>query len=345
MPRVERVESINHCNGTARPSMLPCEVPGFMYRGGKFGLRRQIIRFCKLKGRTFIEPYAGRANVMLLMRAVGDYQKWIINDLHTFDFLMAVKNYNGRELPVITNDEIGVGSTHAYRKYPDQEAVLLMEPMLFWSGGMAGTASPRGDRSLNVEESTRKWRDRLIKAQSLLSDVEILQLPAVDVINEFSQDPNNFIYLDPPYDKSEVSIYGFSKKDRVQMIDALVNAKCSWILSEYRCDDLIDAFGEPVAEIYAKVDHGSRAWMEERIEVECLYSNYKPILSTFDFGDSKPLLPVTVNLLKKYGKLNMETWDQVCPSFWKESTRYDQFRRMTRQPNTYYDGKSVIIVE
>lgn len=353
MPKINRpgiVSENGHAsNGAAHSAakMLPCEVPGFKYRGGKYKLRRQIIRFCRLNGHTFVEPYAGRANMMLLMRVVGDYQRWVLNDLSTVDFLQAIKDYNGRHLPHLGQEDIGGRSgydMYAYKKHPDQEAILLMEPMLFWSGGRRGMSTPAGRPFGDDPVAYDNYRERLLKAKALLTGVELHQRDASGVIEEFGASPDNFLYVDPPYLDADVGCYKDGGRERKRMIAALSSAKCKWLMSEYLCDDLISEFGEPVAEIPNIVDLGTKGG-DRRVELECLYANYKAELKPFDFGDSQKLIPLTMSLLKKAGgKVDWETWDKICPPHWKRQTREDQFKKLAKQPNVYYNCKDIVLV-
>lgn len=347
MPKINGHSLLNYYPISYEGGVIkPCDAPGFRYRGGKWGLRRQIVRHCAMAGKAFAEPYAGRGNVTLLMRTLASFQEWHLNDLQTVDFLTAIKEYSGREIPMITHYDIGGPrgySTRGWNKHPDQEAILLLEPVLFWSGGRRGQSTPSNNSYI-----PERYRDGLLKARAILEGVNIHKTRACDFIEEYGKDEDNFLYVDPPYLKVNVGVYRDHKEERRRMIEVLTNAKCRWLLSEYRCQDLDRAFGPPKSVIISIADTGS-THQKKRETVECLYANYnaKPVF--VDFGDTPIVLPTSKTILIKAGGLiSYDQWYTACTiehPMWDDKKREEQFKALCKQPWCYYNGRELQLLE
>jgi site-specific DNA-adenine methylase len=72
------------------------------YPGGKSRLARTIVSFLPVRGRTFVEPFAGKGNVFWTAASQGlKFREWWLNDIATSRFFKAVKQA-GHKLTVPT---------------------------------------------------------------------------------------------------------------------------------------------------------------------------------------------------------------------------------------------------
>ncbi len=66
-------------------------IPTFGYPGGKTRLRKRICALLPPTGVRFIEPFAGRMAVTLAVSQLLNYKRFWLNDLQTYNFLLALK--------------------------------------------------------------------------------------------------------------------------------------------------------------------------------------------------------------------------------------------------------------
>jgi hypothetical protein len=82
-----------------------------------------------------------------------------------------------------------------------------------------------------------------------------------------------------------------------------------------------------------------------RNAVECLYANYDAEPVVMNFGDSPRLLPITRSILERCGGCtDLGLWRRNCPVGWPEKTVVDEFKRMSRQSYTFFDGKEIFLL-
>lgn len=222
------------------PTVDLAKVPGFRYRGGKATLRKYIARWCPMEGHIYGEPFAGRGNMMFLMHKLAKFSFWALNDKQTIPFFESIRRYDGSPIVWPTEDEFRA------RIDAGKSDLLYMEPALFWSGGTAKTTS--GSMTTftgNLYYTERTYRRTLLRVQECLKSVSLFDADAIEFIKWNSHEPNNFLYVDPPYINAKVGSYDEHMLDRKKFIRALKDCKARWLLSEYYCPDLVEAFGEP----------------------------------------------------------------------------------------------------
>lgn len=313
-------------------SMRLVDCPYFAYRGGKATLRRYIVRFIPLSGSVYVEPFVGRANVFFVVKSFADFHKWVLNDLQTIPFLSAILKYDGQSLPTLSKEEV--------MEMPDHSPLLLlMEPILFWAGGIKGKSGATGSRGHKLDD----YKNRLLRAKQLLAESEMRIQDANEVIEEFHDDPQAFLYLDPPYLNCTVGSYSDSMLNRHKMIDLLKTCKCRWLMSEYYCTDLVQAFGDPFTRIKGvPVNPNPKSKGPIRREEECLWANYNAVPSLLDFEDffDKPM-KLSIQVLKELGKMTFSQWESSCPKHWASKTIEAQFNRLCYLPFAYWDGETL----
>lgn len=105
----------------------------------------------------------------------------------------------------------------------------LMKLMITYCGGFSGNSVTNGIvYSLpftKLKKSTMEHFKNKMKSVKSMTSVDYKR-----VINKYKNDPNAFIYLDPPYEKSK-GLYDHYTIDFCKMADLLRDAKCRWFLS------------------------------------------------------------------------------------------------------------------
>lgn len=305
--------------------------PHFKYRGGKAILRRTIVRWAKLNGITYIEPFAGRGNVFFLMERIARFKRWIINDPTTLDFFNAIMRYDGRELPYLDKKQ-GLELMDA-----NPEQFNLMEPVLTRCGGQARL----GDSITGVRgENLGEFRLRLLSAKQSLQRTLVQGSDGVDLLEKWHNDSTAFIYLDPPYLRSKVGVYSDRSVDWYRMFRLLKSARAKWLFSHYPVPEVVEALGPPIA-IIKNVPVTPTPGVLRRVE-EGLWANYQQPPNRIDFGDiSRPVLRWSLNLLRIRRRISLVEWPSLVPSHWKPATIRTQFRGLGLFPDHYFDGATM----
>jgi site-specific DNA-adenine methylase len=270
------------------------KVPGFRYRGGKFRLRRWLIRWCPLAGSTFVEPFAGRANMYFLMRQVGKFQNYVLNDKRTIPFFRSILNYDGTPFQWPDEDEF----------WRAGEDLRFMEPCIFWDGSTATRVNgKKGSFKINESQgrivNPKLYRRKILRIQAMLKQdrVNFSEDDACAVIDYYAWDKDAFLYIDPPYLKASVDAYDDKMLDRKDFIRTLKDCRARWMLSEYYCQDLVEAFGEPVTRIRDwKIVAGlpediKKNTGKHRTVDECVWTNYpaKPCVMDLNSDEDYPM--------------------------------------------------------
>ena len=317
------------------------DAPRFGYRGGKALLRRYIVRWIVSEGDYYIEPFAGRGNMFFIVKCFAKFNNWVLNDIQTTPFFNAVLKYDGSELPVIKNKEEMID---LYNKNID--LYRIMEPILSWAGAWcddkrisyANKVSGMRMKTLDL------YRENLLKAKKLLKGVQIIKIDAIQLINKYINNTDIFMYLDPPYMGAKVSGYNEDMLDRKLFIELLKKAKFKWLLSEYYCNDLVKEFGEPLTKIKnIPINPSSKSIAVKRVE-ECLWSNYKTKPIILNFGNSRyhaGSMKESLEIFDNCISLSFNTFSNLVPQQWINSTRHIQFNRLLTLPHAYYDGKTL----
>src|SRR6266566_9152004 len=95
------------------------------YPGGKSRLARTIVSFLPKRGRTFVEPFAGKGNIFWTAASQGlKYRDWWLNDIATSRFFHAIKQA-GHKLKVPTRSRTEYERQREASISGDLTAILL----------------------------------------------------------------------------------------------------------------------------------------------------------------------------------------------------------------------------
>jgi hypothetical protein len=328
------------------------KVPGFRYRGGKYKLRRYICRFAPTKGNMFGEPFAGRANVFFLMKCYASFKSWWLNDIRTLPFFMSIQHYDGHKLSWPTEE-----GYHS-RRIAGDNTLTFMEPALFWDGmtstkanGKTPTFCPRLENGKMY--NLRLFRRTILRAQRILASggVNYATCDAVEFIKLWGKDPDNFLYIDPPYLGADVDAYHEGMVDREGMLRAMKECKCRWLFSEYDVPDMREMFGPPGAKIRkVRIEvpaAGGGNKKVKRLNTECLWANYPLKPMPFGFGNFDPPMRQSIRILESHFgvPLSRKLWRKTVPSSWPVELADQEFKKLQHDPYVYFDGRFLHALE
>jgi hypothetical protein len=248
------------------------------YPGGKGRLAPRIVSFLPRRGRTYLEPFAGRGN--LFWEAVQQglkFDRWWLNDLQTHTFLEAIKSH-GHDVEVpVRSRRVFEYLRDAYKR-GDVMATLLA-PHICYSGGLyeSGVKGGSGCGDDDGGGSAAGFQRTLRQCHRILHETEP-QITGLDWtrlrLEKLTGD--DVVVLDPPYafPLNMVKVYSDSTVDYEQLVDVLLRAKFRWLLCGYP-HPILHRLGTPIWArqmqlLCVRVKPGG----EERSE--CVWANYDP---------------------------------------------------------------------
>ncbi len=205
--------------------------PTFKMHGSKARVALWVVRhFPKFK--RLIEPFAGRGNIFFRACAEHNFEKVLLNDLNSYLFLEALRDYSGDWSFV---DE-GVIDKEVWQKWVDsppshERALAESYVARFGSSYSTGPAKAGGDSENG--HSRRNTILRMKEAQRLLRKKEALitNLDWEEFLLGLDLRVDDLVYLDPPYDVPQVVHYKNIDQDR--FLEVALSLPCSVFISGY----------------------------------------------------------------------------------------------------------------
>jgi|ERR1039458_8371743 site-specific DNA-adenine methylase len=263
--------------------------PTFGYPGSKAKLAPKLVALMPRTGRVYFEPFVGRGNVFFCATQELQYKFWHINDIQHYAFFSVLRWFDPFvSIPYDTKTIVQIGKNfrEQTRNNPVWEfddsldpvmdvlvrPLLLLEPHVTFSGG--GYKAGARKESKNSFDGFRK---RLHTAHEILRSIPEteLMISGLDwhVWSKKRFNPEDLIYVDPPYMNANPGAYDTKNFDHVGLVKWLKRLKARWMLSEYKQDIYMRAFGSPLT-FPAKVSMSKNVGQQQRDSVECVWKNF-----------------------------------------------------------------------
>lgn len=256
------------------------------YYGGKQNLVKEILPLIP-EHRIYIEPFFGGGAVFFAKKpseieVINDINHHVINFYRVlqqdFDALKAEIDCTLHSRELYARAVEIYNSAQFYKEVPRAWAFWVLSNMSFGNKILGGWSFNRDNANRHVgltfskkEVLTREFSNRFRQVFIECND-------AKTTIKNFD-DPEAFIYVDPPYVSSEQGHYaGYTAEDFKSLLDLLANAKGKFLLSSYPEDILIEyreKYGWHSQDIQQTVSVDGRR-KERKTKIECLTMNYKP---------------------------------------------------------------------
>lgn len=263
--------------------------PPFSYYGGKQRLASRIVELIPPHV-SYIEPFAGSAAVMFRKglppnQTNTDHYREVLNDLRTeivtfFRVLIDPDKaaYLRKMLEVTPYSADIFHEAGARLSDPpgrNSDAKLSWAWFVGQMQGFGGVGSESGwsrckKIGANGAEIHANAVDRLHEYTERMRRVYVDNIDAVECIKKWDVD-GAFFYVDPPYVGADQGCYsGFTEPDLARLLEALQNARGSFILSGYS-HPMIDAYGWQRVDIVAYSSARRDADRENGKRTECLW--------------------------------------------------------------------------
>lgn len=232
--------------GRRRIMASPLRYPGG--KGALYQRLRKTIRDNDLAGCTYVEPYAGGAGAGLALLVTGQVSSVVINDLDPAIFAfwstlvsdpdsfieriasvpLSVTEWRAQKEVYAsdTTDIDALGFATFYLNRTNRSGVLNGGPI----GGLNQTGNYLIDARFNREELAER-----VRTLGLYSDkITVLSTDGREVVRDYADRDDTFLYADPPYFEKAGSLYmnSFRADDHRALAESL-NAKANgrWILT------------------------------------------------------------------------------------------------------------------
>ena len=248
------------------------------YPGGKGRLAPRIVSFLPRRGRTYLEPFAGRANIFWEAVQQGlKFDRWWLNDLQTHTFLSAIRSHGDKVEVPVRSRRVFEYLRDAYKK-GDVMATLLA-PHICYSGGLyesgvkggSGCGDDDGGGSaVGFQRTLGECHRILHETKAKITGLDWAQLRLERLTGD------DIAVLDPPYGfpMNQVKLYSDATVNYEQLVDVLLDAKFRWLLCGYP-HPMLHRLGAPIWArqmqlLCVRVKPGG----EERSE--CIWTNFDP---------------------------------------------------------------------
>jgi hypothetical protein len=241
----------------SNPPIFPCV-------GGKGRLRRWLTDLMgPLLIDSYIEPFAGHANVFLLAASSVRAARWWLNDLTTAPFLRMLSEGVGADLPEDpSNTPVSVWKDRARA---GSKVALALAPFITWGAkGYSAAGAVYRPAGYCPEKLGRK----LAAARDVMAGVRPLITGKSYHAVLCAAGPDDFAYLDPPYEECSGTPYPPIRHE--ELLALLPRLRCRWLLSGYDSDLYRRTLGAPAARNQLHIALGHR----RGYRTECVWANF-----------------------------------------------------------------------
>lgn len=221
------------------------------YPGGKtflFPFFDSVIANNGLKKTTYIEPFAGGAGAALALLMSGKVERIVINDLDkaiyafwksaVFESVKFIKKIKSTPITIkewkkqkaIYNNprssEFTLGFATFFLNRTNTSGIL--------NGGPIGGMKQTGKYKINARFNKENLAERINQLAFFKDKISVFNKDGLELINDYLNKKNTFIYLDPPYFEKGASLYlnHYKKEDHEALSKKLNdNPDAFWLLT------------------------------------------------------------------------------------------------------------------
>ena len=227
------------------------------YPGGKtqlYPLVSEIILANGLRGKNYVEPFAGGAGLALRLLLNGDVSRIIINDLdvHIYAFWYAVLNQAKALCELIRKTPVNRKNwklqKEAYQACDSTDVLRLGFATFFLNrtnvsgvltGGMIGGKDQKGKYKLDARYDKNKLIAKVLAVAERKDDIVLFNDDAIDLLKrpEVMALKNVLINFDPPYVNKGATLYknAFTVDDHKRLAADILRCRKKWIVTYDEC--------------------------------------------------------------------------------------------------------------
>ena len=208
----------------------------------------KVFEGSKLKNITYVEPYAGGAGAALALLFTNKVKRIVINDLDKsiYSFWKSVVNDPKKFIRKIYSTPVTINEWKKQKliyKNPDSKQFALGFATFYLNrtnisgildGGPIGGLKQKGEWKINARFNKKGLAKRIRQLSCYQSRISIFNEDGLELIDQYLNKQNAFIYLDPPYYGKGATLYmnHYIKKDHEALARKLNgNSNALWLLT------------------------------------------------------------------------------------------------------------------
>ena len=230
------------------------------YPGGKGKMYNQTLEILQqnnLIGCTYIEAFAGGANLALKLLYSGQVDNIILNDIDPaiYSVWAAILNYGPQFIELIQNTPVTIEERNhqkeIYNNHPND--VLALGFATFYlnrtnrsgiiTAGPIGGYEQTGNYLIDCRFNKSSLIDRVQRIYDNRDRIQIFDLDARDFLRlDFPE--NSFFFIDPPYFQKGGQLYrnSFDENDHREIAELVRHLQYPWIVTYDNVDDIIQMY-------------------------------------------------------------------------------------------------------
>ena len=234
------------------------------YPGGKRKLStyvEKIVMENGIQGGTYIEPFAGGANIALHLLFSNLVGRIIINDLDRsiFAFWYSVLHETESLNRLIINTPVNMESwkqQKAIQDQKDQADLLELGFSTFFlnrtnrsgiiRGGVIGGKDQAGCWKMDARYNKAELVKRIETIANCAGQIELYNLDAIELIQSIRHrlDDRTLIYFDPPYYNQGAALYSnyYTHEDHAELAHFILSLNCKWMLTYDYTDEVLKLY-------------------------------------------------------------------------------------------------------
>jgi DNA adenine methylase len=234
------------------------------YPGGKkklAGYIADVILQNDVQGGTYVEPYAGGANVALCLLFSEIVNAVIINDIDRsiYAFWHSVLYDTEKFCQMINDTEISINEWNKQREMQrnkDEVDLINLGFSTFFlnrtnrsgiiRGGVIGGKTQTGEWKMDVRYNKEDLIKRIRKIARYEGRIQLYNRDAVDFINYVHPqlDDNTLVYFDPPYYNKGSALYAnfYTHDDHRALSEFIQGLNCKWILTYDYTPEVVELY-------------------------------------------------------------------------------------------------------
>lgn len=230
------------------------------YPGGKGRLGpwlAQLMRFNRISGGVYVEPYAGGAGAAMYLLSQGYVDHIVINDVDRsiYCFWWSILNESEKFISLVESTDVNIeswekqrriyGAQHLYDQVEIGFATFFLNRTNrsgILKGGVIGGKNQDGPFLLNARFNKSDLIKRIRIISSLRRHISLYNDDARDMFGTVvrSLPDKSLVYLDPPYFHKGGQLYSnhYKRDDHEEIANFVNKIKTPWLVSYDNCDEI-----------------------------------------------------------------------------------------------------------
>lgn len=244
------------------------------YPGGKAtltGFFAEIIKELGIKNPRYVEPFAGGAGAALSLLREGLVDDIVINDIDgaVYSFWSSVVSRTEEFLELVESAPLTIDEWRRQReiyKLADESDPLALGFAFFYlnrtnrsgvlNAGVIGGLAQQGKYKIDARFNRVELASRIRAIGELRDQIHVTDRDGGEIVRRYAEDPNAFLYIDPPYVDMGGALYlnAFNHRDHADLAETVLSCETAhWVLTYDNSDFIRKLYGSQFLSEYELV--------------------------------------------------------------------------------------------